>query len=94
MPTTPAGCRPAAGREMAGAAAMVRLKETEVAVSGVAVPESVALKTRPLVVPTQEATGVPEMTPAEFIVRQDGSVPLVIVHVYGEIPPDAASNCE
>jgi hypothetical protein len=53
---------------------------TEVADSGVAVPESVALKMILLVVPTQEATGVPETTPAALRVKHEGSVPLEIVH--------------
>jgi hypothetical protein len=56
-----------------------------VALSAVAVPESVTLKVR-LDVPTQEAVGAPEVvpaeeiTPAEFIVRQAGRVPLDKVH--------------
>jgi hypothetical protein len=65
---------------MAGAAVMARLRAAEVAERGVAVPESVALKVR-LVVPTQEAVGVPEMTPAELMLRQEGRVPLTTAKV-------------
>jgi hypothetical protein len=64
---------------IAGAALMVRPSAELVALSFVAVPESVTSKVR-LDVPAQEAVGVPEITPAEFIVRQAGSVPLVRVH--------------
>jgi hypothetical protein len=53
----------------------------EVADRGVAVPESVTLKARLVAVPTQEAVGVPEMTPAGFMVRQMGSVPLTMVQL-------------
>jgi hypothetical protein len=79
---------------MAGAAAMLMLRAGEVADSGVVVPESVALKVRLVAVPTHEAVGVPLMAPAEFMVRQVGSVPLAIVHVYGGMPPVAPSPVE
>jgi hypothetical protein len=59
---------------------MIKPSAGVVALSAVAVPESVTLNVR-LVDPAQEAVGVPEITPAEFIVRQVGSVPLVRVHV-------------
>ena len=59
----------------------MRLRATDVAERGVAAPESVALKVRLVAVPTQEAVGVPEMTPAEFMVRQAGSVPVTMVQV-------------
>ena len=36
--------------------------------------------------------GVPEMAPAELILRPAGKVPEVIDHVYGGTPPEAASE--
>jgi hypothetical protein len=78
---------------IAGAALMVRPSAALGALRAVAVPESVTLKVR-LVVPAQEAFGVPEITPAEVIVRQAGNVPLVMLHVYGAMPPEAARACE
>src|SRR3954447_13206870 len=37
-------------------------------------------------------TGVPLIVPAEFIERPAGSVPAVIDHTNGPVPPDAASG--
>ena len=51
-----------------------------VAVRAFTVPESVSTNVR-LVLPTPAAVGVPEITPAEFMLRPAGRVPLVIVHL-------------
>jgi hypothetical protein len=74
---------------MLGAAATVR-PNVAVAESAFGVPASVTLKVR-FVVPMPAAVGVPEITPAEFMARPAGRVPLVIVHAYGGIPPLAAT---
>ena len=58
---------------------MVMVRVT-VAVRVLGVPESLTWKVM-VEVPAQEATGVPERTPAEVRVRQLGSVPLVTVQV-------------
>ena len=76
---TPARRVAGAGSTIVGAPLMVMVS-CSVAESAVGVPESVTLKVR-LAVPAQEATGVPERTPAAVSVRQLGSVPLLRVHV-------------
>ena len=73
---------------MLGAAAIVRPR-VAVAESLFGVPASVTLKVR-FVVPTPAAVGVPEIAPAELMAKPAGRVPLVMVHVYGGMPPLAA----
>lgn len=77
---------------MAGAAVTAMLSCC-VAVSAVALPESVTLKVT-FAVPTPEAVGVPVIAPAEDRLKPAGSVPLLTAYVYGEIPPLAASDAE
>jgi hypothetical protein len=79
---------------MGGAALTTRSKEA-VAVRALGFPESVTLRLK-AAVPAQEAISPLELEikPAEVIVMQEGRVPLVSVHVYGEMPPLAASCSE
>ncbi len=77
---------------MDGAAVTERLNAW-VAVSAVAVPESVTLKVT-FAVPAPAANGVPASTPAEERVSPAGNEPLLTLHVYGEMPPLAASVTE
>ena len=57
-------------------------------------PESVTFTVSGVALTCVPAAGVPVMAPVELRLRPVGSVPLVICHEYGVVPPVAVSAAE